>query len=73
MGWHEPQEHLSPVDLHTSQAVGDALQHLNLGVTPFGKAIGGVIVKVIQDGLPLSLQGVAPLINSASSANLRLR
>ena len=46
-GWHKPQERLSPVDLYTSQTVGDTLQHLELGVTPFDKAIGGVIIKVM--------------------------
>jgi len=29
-----------------------ALQHLNLGITSFDKAIGGVIIKAIDDGLP---------------------
>ena len=59
-GWHKPQQHLSPVDLHISQAIGDAFQHLNFGITPFSKAIGGVVIKVIQNRFPPTLQAVAP-------------
>ena len=46
--WYKPQEHLLPVDLHISQTIRDALRHVDLGITPFGKAIGGVVIKVIQ-------------------------
>lgn len=49
--WHKPQQHLSPVDLRVSQAIGDAFQHPNLGVTALCIAIGGVIIKVIENGL----------------------
>jgi len=49
--WYESQEHFSPIDLHISQAIGDAFQHLNLSVTALCIAISGVIVKVIEDGL----------------------
>ena len=45
--WHKPQKHLSPVNLHISQTVGDTLQHLNLGITPLGKAISSPVVKVV--------------------------
>jgi len=45
--WHKSQEHLSPVNLHISQTIGDALEHLDLGVTPFGEAVRGAIIKVI--------------------------
>ena len=51
-GWYEPKQHLSPVDLHVPEPIGDAFQHLNLGVTTFRIAMGSMIVKVIQDGLP---------------------
>ena len=46
--WYKPQEHLSPVDLDVSQTIRDALEHLDFGIAPFCKAVGGVIVKVIQ-------------------------
>jgi len=45
--WYKPQEHLSQVDLDISQTIGDALEHLDLGVTPFGEAVRGAIIKVI--------------------------
>ena len=38
-GWYKSQEHLSPIDLHVFQAVGNSFQHLDLGVTAFSDAI----------------------------------
>jgi hypothetical protein len=31
--------------------MGDAFQRFDLGITAFGKAIGSVVIKVIQNGL----------------------
>lgn len=43
-----PQEHLSPLDLHSSQAVRDALQRLDLGIIAFGEAISRPVIEVVQ-------------------------
>ena len=59
-GWYKPQKHLSPVYFHISDAIGYALQHFDFGVTSFGKGIGGMIIKVIQDRLPPPFQSIAP-------------
>jgi hypothetical protein len=34
------------MQIHVFQTVGDSFQHLNLGVTTFGKAIRGMIIKM---------------------------
>ena len=39
------------IDFYVSQAIRDAFQHLNLGVTPFSKAVGGPFVKVVENRL----------------------
>ena len=52
----QTQEHLSPVNPHISQTVEDALQHLDPGITTFGKASGGKISFLIL----FSAQGFGP-------------
>ncbi len=46
--WGKPQGHLSPTDLHVSQAIRDAFQHLNFGIIPFGKAIDPLSLTAAQ-------------------------
>ena len=43
------KQHLRLVAFPVAEPVAQALEHFNLGVTALGEAIGGAMVKVIED------------------------
>jgi len=45
--WYKPQKHFLPVNLGIPETVGNAFQHLDLGITALGKTIICPVLKVI--------------------------
>jgi len=45
---YKPQQHFSRVDLCISQSVGKVLEHLDLNITAFRKAVACVFIKAVQ-------------------------